>query len=90
MWEPKARSDSSAKKAAASGGKAINTKIDVSNTFQLKIDILNIVIPGARIVKIVVTKLTPPKIVPRPPIASPTSQRSPPIPGEYCAFERGA
>ncbi|CAB5063844.1 unannotated protein [freshwater metagenome] len=48
------------------------------------------VIPGARIVNIVVTKLTPPKIVPRPPIASPTNHRSPPIPGEYCAFARGA
>ena len=50
----------------------------------------NIVIPGARIVKIVVMKLTPPRIVPTPEIAKPTSQRSPPIPGEYCALESGA
>ncbi|CAB4855884.1 unannotated protein [freshwater metagenome] len=48
------------------------------------------VIPGARIVNIVVIKLTPPKIVPRPPIASPTNQRSAPMPGEYSAFESGA
>ena len=41
-------------------------------------------------VKIVVMKLTPPKIVPRPEIASPITQRSPPIPGEYVELARGA
>ena len=41
------------------------------------------VIPGARIVKIVVMKFTPPRIVPTPPIAKPTNQRSAPMPGEY-------
>ena len=50
----------------------------------------NIVIPGARIVKIVVIKLTPPRIVPTPLIAKPINQRSPPIPGEYSEFESGA
>ena len=82
MSEPNSRSDSSASSAAASGGKAISTKIEVSRTFQEKIDILNIVIPGARIVKIVVTKLTPPRIVPSPLTARPIIQRSAPIPGE--------
>ena len=90
ICEPKARSASKPKKAAASGGNASKTKIDVSNTFQEKIDILNIVIPGARIVKIVVMKLTPPRIVPTPLIARPTNHKSPPIPGEYCALESGA
>ena len=50
----------------------------------------NMVIPGARIVKIVVMKLTPPRIVPIPPIAKPTIQRSPPMPGEYCELDSGA
>ena len=50
----------------------------------------NIVIPGARIVKIVVMKFTPPKIVPTPPIARPVIQRSAPIPGEYVVLESGA
>ena len=87
---PNKRSDSKAKNAAARGGNASKTNIEVSKTFQEKIDIRNIVIPGARIVKIVVMKFTPPRIVPRPPSASPTIQRSPPIPGEYSALESGA
>ncbi len=60
----------------------MRTRIEVSNTFQEKIDIRNIVIPGARIVKIVVTKLTPPRIVPSPLAASPRIQGSAPIPGD--------
>ena len=80
--EPYRRSASNPRKAAASGGNASNTKIEVRRTFQEKIDIRNMVIPGARIVKIVVMKLTPPKIVPTPLIARPINQRSPPIPGE--------
>ncbi len=36
--------------------------------FQVKIGIRNIVMPGARMRKIVVTKLTEPRIVPRPPM----------------------
>jgi len=46
--------------------------------------------PGARIVKIVVTKFTPPKMVPSPLTANPIIQRSAPIPGEYMWFESGA
>ena len=87
---PNKRSDSRARNAAASAGKASNTRIEVSRTFQVKIDILNIVIPGARIVKIVVMKFTPPRIVPTPLIARPISQRSAPIPGEYCELDKGA
>mgnify|MGYP003350434368 CR=1 FL=1 len=70
--------------------KASRTKIEVSKTFQEKIDMRNMVIPGARIVKMVVMKFTPVRIVPSPPTASPTIQRSAPIPGEYCEFDRGA
>ena len=50
----------------------------------------NIVMPGARIVKIVVMKLTAPRMVPRPPSARPNSHISPPAPGELTAFESGA
>ncbi|CAB4342512.1 unannotated protein [freshwater metagenome] len=35
-------------------------------------------------------KLTPPRIVPRPEIVKPMTQRSPPIPGEYVEFASGA
>ena len=66
------------------------TKIEVTRVFQVKIGIRNMVIPGARIVKMVVMKLTPPRIVPNPPRASPKTQRSPPIPGEKVALDKGA
>jgi len=90
MCDPKIRSASSPKNAAANGGKARRTRIDVSNTFHEKIDIRNIVMPGARIVNMVVMKFTPPRIVPRPPIARPITHKSPPIPGEYWEFDNGA
>jgi hypothetical protein len=38
----------------------------VTSVFHTKIGIRNIVMPGARIVKIVVTKFTAPRMVPRP------------------------
>ena len=66
------------------------TKIDVTSVFQVKIGIRNMVIPGARIVKIVVMKFTPPMIVPKPLRASPNTQRSPPIPGEKVVLDNGA
>ena len=53
-------------------------------------DMRNIVIPGARMVKIVVMKLTAPRIVPRPPTARPITHRSPPMPGEYEELDKGA
>ena len=49
---------------------------------QVKIGIRNIVIPGARIQKMVVTKFTEPRMVPSPPIAKPSNHRSPPTSGE--------
>ena len=64
--------------------------IDVIRMFQVKIGIRNIVIPGARRVMIVVTKLTAPRIVPRPAIHRPMIHRSPPIPGERTALDSGA
>ncbi len=56
----------------------------------MKIGIRNIVMPGARMQKIVVTKLTAPRIVPRPTIQSPMTQRSPPTPGDLIELDSGA
>ena len=60
------------------------------STFQVKIGIRNIVMPGARMQTIVVMKLTAPRIVPKPPSARPKTPRSPPRPGEYIALDSGA
>jgi hypothetical protein len=65
-------------------------RIEVTIVFQVKIGMRHIVIPGARMVMIVVMKFTPPKMVPKPLSARPKTHRSPPIPGENVVFERGA
>jgi hypothetical protein len=64
--------------------------MDVSSVFQVKIGIRNIVMPGARMQKIVVMKLTPPRIVPKPESARPMIHRSAPMPGEFAALVSGA
>ena len=61
----------------------------MTKMFQVKIGIRNIVMPGARRQMIVVMKLTPPRIVPRPPTARPMIHRSPPAPGECTASDSG-
>ncbi len=61
----------------------------MSSAFQVKIGIRNIVMPGARMQKIVVMKLTAPRIVPKPDSARPTIHRSAPMPGEYVALVSG-
>ncbi len=57
--------------------------------FQVKIGMRHIVMPGARIVMIVVMKLTAPRIVPKPLSTSPSIQRLPPTPGEKLAPASG-
>ena len=64
--------------------------IDVIRTVQVNNGIRNIVMPGARRQMIVVMKLTAPRIVAKPPIVRPKTQRSPPRPGLYATSERGA
>ena len=72
-----------ARTAPRSGsGRRAGSGTTVTRMFQVKIGIRNIVMPGARRQMIVVMKLTPPRIVPRPPTARPTIHRSPPAPGE--------
>ena len=78
---PKRRSAPSAKSAAARAGKTRSTRIEVTSTVQVKIGIRNIVMPGARMQRIVVMKLTAPRIVPKPASARPKTHRSPPSPG---------
>ena len=51
--------------------------------------IRNMVMPGARMQMIVVTKLTPPRMVPSPASARPMIHMSPPTPGEYTVLVSG-
>ncbi|GGW03965.1 hypothetical protein GCM10010264_19660 [Streptomyces globisporus] len=87
---PNLRSASSASRAAARTGNASRTSTPVSRTFQVKIGMRNIVMPGARIQMIVVMKLTEPRMVPKPENASPMIHISAPIPGERTASLSGA
>ena len=89
-WAPSLRSISSTSSAAASTGNASSTSMLVSRMFQVKIGIRNMVMPGARMQMIVVTKLTPPRIVPSPDRVRPMIHMSPPMPGEYTALVSGA
>ena len=85
-WAPSLRSISSTSSAAASTGNAISTMTLVSSTFQVKMGIRNMVMPGARMQMIVVTKLTPDRIVPSPDSVRPMIHRSLPMPGEYTGW----
>jgi hypothetical protein len=62
---------------------------DVIRVFQVKTGILHIVIPGARIVMIVVMKLTAPMIVPNPESPIPKTHMFAPTPGVYVAVDNG-
>ncbi len=66
------------------------TMTDVTSTVQVNSGIRNIVIPGARMVRMVAMKLTAPRIVPNPVSASPNTHKSPPRPGLYAAVDSGA
>ncbi len=61
----------------------------VSRAFQVKMGIRNMVMPGARRQKIVVTKLTPPRMVPSPDRVRPMIHMSAPTPGEYTELVSG-
>ena len=61
----------------------------VTSVFHEKIGMRHIVIPGARIVMIVVMKLTAPRIVPKPLMPRPSIHKLPPAPGEKVAPARG-
>ena len=76
--------------AAARTGKAIKIRMLVTKTFQVKSGMRNMVIPGARIVKIVVMKLTAPRIEAIPDMVRPIIQRSEPTFGELTTLESGA
>ena len=58
--------------------------------FQVKIGMRNIVMPGIRMQRIVVMKLTEPRIVPKPCKANPKTHRSPPRPGVNVVSDSGA
>ena len=75
--------------AAVRIGNASRMSTLVTSAFQVKIGIRKRVMPGARRQTIVVMKLTPPRIVPRPDSARPTIHMFPPVPGECCALLSG-
>jgi len=58
--------------------------------FHVKIGIRNMVMPGARIVMMVVMKFTAPRIVPNPAMIRPQTHRLPPTPGVNVVDESGA
>src|SRR5262249_57528360 len=87
---PNLRSASRHSSAAASTGKASSISTAVSSTFQQKIGIRNMVMPGARMQMIVVMKLTALRMVPKPESTSPMIHISEPMPGERIASLRGA
>ena len=76
--------------AEVSTGNASSTMTLVTSMFQVKIGIRNIVMPGARSMKIVVTRLTAPSTVAVLVTVTPTIHRSGPAPGAYVAPESGA
>ncbi len=61
----------------------------MTSAFQVKIGIRNIVMPGARMHRIVVMKLTAPRMVPKPDSARPMTHMSAPTPGECTASFSG-
>src|SRR3954464_9904812 len=76
-------------RAAVRIGKATRISTLVTRAFQVKIGIRNIVMPGARRQTIVVMKLTPPRIVPKPLTARPAIHRLAPAPGELVTSDSG-
>ncbi len=89
MCAPSTRSAAAARIAAARIGNAISTRMLVTSVFHEKIDMRHIVMPGARIVMIVVMKFTAPRIVPKPLMPRPSIHMFPPMPGEKLAFASG-
>ena len=79
---PRRRSNSSSTKAASAGGNATSPRIEVTTMFQVKIGRRHIVMPGARIRKVVVMTLTPDSNVEIATRARPRINRSGPTPGE--------
>src|SRR3954471_9694593 len=76
-------------RAAVRIGKATRISTLVTRAFQVKIGIRNIVMPGARRQTIVVMKLTPPRMVPRPLTARPAIHMLAPARGEFPRSEGG-
>jgi hypothetical protein len=83
-------SNPSPKRAAARTGNAMITRIEVISVFQVKIGMRHIVMPGARMVTIVVMKLTEPRIVLKPVMPRPKTHKLPPSPGENVVSDKGA
>ena len=90
MWAPNWRSANSIAPAAVSTGNVISTSRLVTNMFQVKIGMRNMVMPGARMVDTVATTLTRGDHAGQPGSTMPTIHRSPPTPGERTPSDSGA
>ena len=89
---PRLRSISSSTRALVNTGVASSTSSMVTSTVQVNRGIRNIVMPGARMLKTVVMKLTAPRMEAVPTSSRATIQRSVPIelPGEPTPSDSGA
>jgi len=72
------------------GGKANRISSWLTSTPQVNSGIRNIVIPGMRIRKMVVTRLTAPRMPATPTTARPMIHRSMPVPWKNSRVDRGA
>ena len=90
MCVPRWRSQNSRARAVVKTGKAMMASVEATSMFQTKIGIRNMVMPGARRVKIVVTMLMPDSTVAIPVRPMPMIHRSAPAPGEWTALDSGA
>ena len=86
---PTIRSAANPTSAPVNTGKDSSTRIPVNSTFQVKSGRRNMVMPGARMHRIVVMKFTDPRMVPRPATIRPSAHRSPPMPGDRTASASG-
>ena len=87
---PQKRSNVMRNRATASTGSAVIIRKLVTSAIQLNSGTRIMRMPGARMLMIVVMKLTPPMIDATPRICSPNPQKSMFMPGEYCVDDRFA
>ena len=88
-WAPKLRSRNSSANTTVRGGKANRISSWLTSTPQVNRGIRNIVMPGMRIRKMVVTRLTAPRMPATPTTARPMIHRSMPVPWKYLSVDRG-
>jgi hypothetical protein len=90
MWVPK-RGRAEPEERGRQHREEMMTRIEVTSTVQVNTGIRNIVMPGARMQRIVVMKLTAPRMVPKPPMRQPEDPQVAAEPGAVVGeFDSGA